>query len=79
MVATNYTDARNKLKEYCDIAYDAGETVVVTRKANRNVVILSLDRFNSMEKEIRNSKYLEKLDRAFDQLYAGQGREHELR
>ena len=35
MVVTNYTDARNKLKEYCDIAYDSGETVVVTRKANK--------------------------------------------
>lgn len=78
MVATNYTDVRNNLKEYCDMAYDAGETVIVTRKANRNVVILSLERFNLMEKAIRNSQYLAKLDRAFDQLYAGKGQEHEL-
>ena len=31
-----------------------------------------------MEKEIRNSQYLAKLDRAFDQLYSGNGQEHEL-
>lgn len=78
MVATNYTDVRNNLKDYCDMASDAGETVIVTRKANKNVVILSLDRFNLMEKTIQNLQYLAKLDRSFDQLYAGKGQEHEL-
>lgn len=78
MIATNYTSVRNNLKEYCDMASDTGETVIVTRKANKNVVILSLERFNLMEKEIQNSKYLAKLDRAFDQLYSGKGQDHEL-
>ena len=78
MLATNYTDVRNKLKDYCDLASEAGETVIVTRKANKNVVIISLERFNLMEKAIRNSQYHAKLDRAFDQLYAGKGHEHEL-
>ena len=78
MIATNYTNVRNNLKEYCDMAYDAGETVIVTRKENKNIVILSLERFNLMEKAIRNSQYLAKLDRAFDQLYVGKGQEHEL-
>ena len=78
MIAASYTDVRNNLKGYCDLASDNGETVIVTRKANKNVVILSLERFNHMEKEIRNSQYLAKLDRAFDQLYAGKGQEHEL-
>ena len=78
MIATNYTDVRNNLKGYCDMASDNGETVIVTRKANKNVVILSLERFNLMEKEIRNSQYLAKLDRAFYQLYSGNGQEHEL-
>ena len=78
MVAANYTAVRNNLKEYCDMASDVGETVIVTRKADKNVVILSLERYNLMEKAIRNSQYLAKLDRAFDQLYAGKGHEHEL-
>lgn len=78
MVATNYTNVRNNLKDYCDMASDTGETIIVTRKANKNVVILSLERFNLMEKAIRNSQYLAKLDRAFEQLYAGEGQEHEL-
>ena len=78
MTAANYTDVRNHLKKYCDMAFEDDETVIVTRKANKNVVILSLERFNLMEKEIRNSQYLAKLDRAFDQLYAGKGQEHKL-
>lgn len=78
MVATNYTDIRNNLKNYCDMATEDGETIIVTRKENKNVVILSLERYNLMEKATRNSQYLAKLDRAFEQLYAGEGHEHEL-
>ena len=78
MVAVNYTAVRNNLKEFCDMATDSDETVIVTRKANKNVVIVSLERYDLMEKAIRNSEYLAKLDRAFDQLQAGKGQEHEL-
>ena len=78
MVAANYTSVRNNLKEYCDLATDQNETVIVTRKADRNVVMLSLSRYNEMEKAIRNALYLEKLDRAFAQLNADQGEKHEL-
>ncbi len=34
MVAVNYTAVRNNLKEFCDMATDDNETVIVTRKAN---------------------------------------------
>ena len=46
MVAVNYSTVRNNLKEYCDKATDQQETVIVTRKDEKNVVILSLERFN---------------------------------
>ena len=78
MVAANYTSVRNNLKDYCDMATDGGETVIVTRKADRNVVLISLERFNEMEKELRNAKYLAKIERSFEQLYAGQGQDHDL-
>ena len=38
MLAVNYTTMRNNLKEYCDKATDNGETIIVTRKGERNVV-----------------------------------------
>ena len=78
MVAVNYTAVRNNLKEFCDMATDDNETVIITRKANKNVVIVSLERYDLMEKAIRNSEYLARLDRSCDQLYAGKGQEHEV-
>ena len=78
MLAANYTTVRNNLKNYCDLASDAGETIIVTRKDDKNVVMISLDRFNEMEKQIRNTLYMAKIDRAFDQLYAGKGQIHDL-
>jgi antitoxin YefM len=78
MVAANYTAVRNNLKDYCDKASDEGEIVLVTRKAGKNVVIMSLDRFNQIEKELRNARYLAKIERGFAQIEAGQGVTHEL-
>ena len=78
MVAANYSTVRNNLKEYCDMATDQDEIVVVTRKMDKNVVILSLDRFTLMEKMLRNYEYMERIKRGFDQLSAGEGTIHEL-
>ena len=78
MVAANYTSVRNNLKSYCDLASDRDETIIVTRKDEKNIVLISLDRFNEMEKQIRNLQYLAKLDRSFEQLYSGRGQVHEL-
>ena len=54
MLAANYTAVRNNLKSYCDMAADQDETIIVTRKNDKNVVMISLDRYNEMEKQIRN-------------------------
>ena len=78
MVVANYTAVRNNLKDYCDKASDEGEIVLVTRKAEKNVVIMSLDRLNQIEKELRNACYLAKIERGFAQIEAGQGVTHEL-
>lgn len=49
MIAVNYTNLRDNLKSYCDKVNDDFETVVVTRKNNRNVVILSEESYNMLE------------------------------
>ena len=41
MIAINFTTARGRLKDFCDRVTDRGETVIVTRKAEKNVVIIS--------------------------------------
>jgi len=77
MIVANYTAVRNNLKSYCDLA-SQGETILVTRKENKNVVVLSLEQYNAMEKAYQNANYLYKLDRAFAQLDAGKGQAHNL-
>jgi antitoxin YefM len=78
MLAVNYSAVRNNLKNYCDEASDNGETVIVTRKEEKNIVIISLDKYNQLEKAARNAEYLAMLDRGMEQLSSGRGQQHEL-
>lgn len=78
MLAVNYSTIRNNLKDYCDKATDFHETVIVTRKDEKNVVLLSLERYNQLEKAARNAEYLTMIDRGIAQLEAGNGQAHEL-
>lgn len=49
------------------------ETVVDTRKKDKNVVIISEEWYGEMEKTEKNSVYLRKLDRGLTQVRAGHG------
>ena len=48
MNAVNYSDLRRNLKSYMDRVYGDRETLIVTRKNNENVVLMSLDEYNSL-------------------------------
>jgi len=48
MQAVLYSDLRQNLKHYLDVAYDEHEPIIVTRSDNRNIVILSLDDYNAI-------------------------------
>lgn len=78
MLAVNYSTIRNKLKNYCDEATDNNQTIIVTRKAERNVVILSLEKYNRLMKIVQNAEYLSMLDRGIKQLEVGKGQKHDL-
>ncbi|MBQ5331064.1 MAG: type II toxin-antitoxin system prevent-host-death family antitoxin [Oscillospiraceae bacterium] len=78
MIATNYTSFRTNLKDYCDKATNDREPVIVTRKSNKNVVVISLDMYNNMMKAIRNAEYLNMIDLSIAQLEAGKGKQHDL-
>lgn len=78
MLAVNYSTIRNNLKDYCDKVSDESETVIVTRKHEKNVVIMSLEQYNSIMKALKNAEYLAKIDRAYEQLENGMGRSHDL-
>lgn len=78
MLAVNYSTIRNNLKDYCDKATDFQETVIVTRKNEKNVILMSLDKYNQLERAARNNEYLAMVDRGIVQLESGHGHEHEL-
>lgn len=78
MLAVNYSTIRNNLKNYCDKATDNNETVIVTRKDEKNVVLISLEQYNAIMKAARNAEYLAKIDRSIEQLEKGEGKAHEL-
>jgi antitoxin YefM len=48
MQVVNFTEARNNLKSIFDDVYHNSEAVIVNRKNAENVVIISLDDYNSM-------------------------------
>lgn len=71
MLAVNYSTIRENLKAYCDQVTDNNETVIVTRKDEKNVVIISLEEWNSLQKALKNAEYLGKLDRSIADAKAG--------
>ena len=77
MIATKQMDLRANIKKYFDLAFN-GEAVIVSRKQNRNVVVISEAEYNELQKAKRNAEYLAMLDRGISQLAAGKGQEHEL-
>ncbi len=48
MIAKNYSDVRNNFKEICDKVVDDSEAVIVKRKDDRDVVVISLDEYSNM-------------------------------
>lgn len=71
MLTVNYSTIRSKLKDYCDKATDDNETVIVTRKDEKNVVIMSLDKYNDIMRAARNAEYLDMIDRSMEQIKQG--------
>ena len=54
MLAVNYSTIRSKLKDYCDKATDENETIIVTRKDEKNVVLISLEKYNEFIRSGKN-------------------------
>ena len=71
MIATKQMDIRANIKKYFDIAFN-GEPVIVSRKDNKNVVVISEAEYNNLQKAKRNAEYLAHLDRSFAQLERGE-------
>lgn len=49
MDAVSYSDLRKNLKKYMDDVYTGHYPLIITRKNDENVVMISLDEFNSLQ------------------------------
>jgi len=81
MNAVNYSDLRKNLKTYLDRVYDDQETIIVARRDNENVVMISIDEYNSLVETAHllstdaNARYLAESIR---QARAGETETHDL-
>lgn len=71
MIATKQMDIRANIKKYFDLAFN-GESIIVSRKENKNVVIISENEYNNLQKAKRNAEYLEMVDKSAAQLHNGE-------
>ena len=81
MLAVNYTNFRENLKDYMDKATDDYETMIVTRKDNKNVVMLSEESYNNLMENIHvmgNKSNYDWLMESKEQLESGKYTKHDL-
>lgn len=67
MLAVKSMDLRDNFKSLCDKVF-GGETLIISRPKNENVVLMSEKEYNEIMKAARNAEYLAKLDRSQEQL-----------
>lgn len=70
MLAVKSMDVRDNFKSLCDKVFN-GETLIISRPKNENVVMLSETEYNNIMKAKRNAEYLAMLDRSMAEAEAG--------
>lgn len=81
MLAVNYSTLRDNMKTYMDKVTDDYETMIVTRKDNKNVVMISEDAYNNLIENVHvmgNKVNYDWLMESKAQLEKGQFAVHDL-
>ncbi|MFV0554739.1 MAG: type II toxin-antitoxin system Phd/YefM family antitoxin [Mangrovibacterium sp.] len=81
MLVANITDFRKDIKVYLDRVVSNFETVIVNRGKNDNVVVISLEEYNSLmatQHELSSRANEQRLDSAIQKLSVGNKHEHQL-
>lgn len=81
MLAVNYTTLRDNMKSYMDKVTDDYETMIVTRKDNKNVVMISEEAYNNLMENIHvmgNKTNYDWLMESKAQLEKGKFAKHDL-
>ena len=81
MKVINYTDFRNNLAESLNTVNDDGDIVVVARNKGKNVVVMSLEEYNSIQETIylnSTSANRKRLESAIDRVENGKSLQKKL-
>ena len=81
MQVVNFTEFRNRLAESLNMVNDNSEIVVVSRSKGKNVVVMSLEEYNSIQETLHlvSSKANQKrLDAAIEEMQSGKSSTHGL-
>lgn len=70
MLAVKSMNVRDNFKALCDKVIN-GETVIISRPKNQNIVMLSEKEYNEMLKAKKNEEYLRMLDQSISEAKAG--------
>lgn len=70
MTAVKSIDLRDNFKSFCDKVF-GGETLIISRPKNENVVMISEKEYNQLQKAKRNAEYLSMLERSMEEAKAG--------
>ena len=70
MLAVKSMNVRDNFKALCNKVIN-GETVIISRPKNQNIVMLSEKEYNEMLKVKKNEEYLKMLDQSMAEAKAG--------
>ena len=70
MLAVKSMDVRDNFKSFCDKVF-SGETLIVSRPKNENIVMMSESEYNEIMKAKRNAEYLTMLDKSMAETEKG--------
>jgi len=81
MIAANYTEFRNELKNYLDNVEFNNETLIIKRGAGKGAVLISLDEYNSIMETLHllsSKKNARRLFESIEQMKTGKKAQHKL-
>lgn len=70
MLTVRSMDVRDNFKALCDKVFN-GETLIISRPKNENIVMLSENEYNELMKAKRNADYLAMIDKSMAEAEAG--------
>jgi antitoxin YefM len=80
MKVVNYTDLRVNLKKWLDLVVNDVEELIIKRKNNKDLVVISLEEYNSLKETsyLLSGKNRDVLIKSINELKSGNTEQHDL-